>query len=228
MSLEGEMKRLLACLVACLPLLVLPACQHDSVVAPALSAACEARPTSGAAPLAVSFLLTVAGAEGQVTVAITYGDGQSGTNPDAPHTYTTAGSYTASFSVTTPTQSARCSAAVAVSGSTSPLSGNQPPIPAFKTTPAAVDSVITGKAPLTVTFNMCASSDPEGDQLYFLMDFDGDETFDFGGVTGAHCRTDHVYGLGTWEPVLCLYDRGPDGQALHDDICHTFTVEVTP
>ncbi len=223
------MIRRLACLIACLPALLLPACQRDTVVAPALSAACEARPAAGAAPLTVSFLLTVAGAEGPVTVAISYGDGQSGANPDATHTYTAAGSYTASMTVTTPTQSARCSAAVAVgaSPSTGP-GGNQPPNAVFKTTPAAVGSTITAKAPLNVTFNMCASSDPEGDELYFLMDFDGDDKFDFGGITGAHCRADRVYAVGTWEAVNCLYDRGPDRQPLHDDVCRTFTVVATP
>lgn len=218
------MQARLTCLVACLLALPLPGCQEDTVVAPLLSATCEARPASGLAPLTVSFLLSVAGAEGPVTVAISYGDGQSGTNPDATHTYAAAGSYTASFAVSTATQSARCSAAVAVSGSAAPPSGNQPPTGVFKTTPAAVGSTITGPAPLTVSFNMCASSDPEGDELYFLMDFDGDERYDFGGITGFHCRADRVYAAGTWKPELCLYDRDANRRALHDDICKGYTV----
>jgi len=49
----------LACLVACLSALVFPACQEDTPSAPELTATCEARPSSGAAPLTVSFLLTV-------------------------------------------------------------------------------------------------------------------------------------------------------------------------
>ena len=72
------MKARQACLFTCLQALLFSACQEDSVVAPALSATCEARPSSGAAPLTVAFLLSVAGAEGPVTVAISYGDGQSG------------------------------------------------------------------------------------------------------------------------------------------------------
>ena len=223
------MKARQACLFACLQALLFSACQEDSVVAPALSATCEARPSSGAAPLTVAFLLSVAGAEGPVTVAISYGDGQSGTNPDATHTYAGAGSYTASMTVTTSTQSARCSAAVAVSASPTTFpGGNQPPNAVFKTTPTAVGSTITGQAPLTVAFNMCASSDPEGDELYFLMDFDGDEKYDFGGITGFHCRADRVYALGTWKPVICLYDRGPNRQALHEDVCQGYTVVATP
>ncbi len=215
--------------VACLPALLLPGCQEDSVLAPALSATCEARPASGAAPLTVSFLLTVSGAEGPITVAINYGDGQTGSNPDGTHTYTAAGSYTVSMNVTTSTQSARCSAPVAVSASPLPFpGGNQPPKADFKTTPVAVNREIVGKAPLTVSFNMCASSDPEGDELYFLMDFDGDEKYDFGGITGYHCRADRAYAVGTWKPVVCLYDRDASRKALHDDICQGYTVVATP
>jgi PKD repeat protein len=221
------MQARLTCLVVVLAALLLPGCQEDTVLAPALSATCEARPSSGAAPLTVVFLLSVAGAEGPVTVAISYGDGQSGTNPDATHIYAAAGSYTASMTVTTVTQNARCSAAVAVSGSPQ-AGGNKEPNGVFKTAPTAVRATITGQAPLTVTFNMCASSDPEGDELYFLMDFDGDGRFEFGGITGFHCRADRVYALGTWRPVMCLYDRDANRKALHDDLCQKFTVVATP
>ena len=48
---------------------------------------CSANPTSGAAPLTVAFGLDVAGALGAVSVAIQYGDGTQGTNPDARHVY---------------------------------------------------------------------------------------------------------------------------------------------
>jgi hypothetical protein len=218
------MKARQACLVACLEALLFPACQEDTPLAPALSATCEARPSSGAAPLTVAFLLTMAGAAGPVTVAISYGDGQSGANPDATHTYAAAGSYTVSMNVTTPSQSARCSAAVTVSASPT----NQPPVAVFKTTPRAVRSTITGQAPLTVNFNMCPSSDPEGDDLYFLMDFDGDEKFDFGGLTGFHCRAERVYALGTRTAVLCLHDNDANRVPLHDDQCQKYTVVATP
>ena len=223
------MNRSKGILLACLPVLLLPACQDEkNVVAPTLASTCEARPASGPAPLAVTFLLNVSGAEGPVTVAISYGDGQSGTNPDTPHSYVAAGSYTASFNISTQTQSARCSASVTVTGgSGGPTGGNQAPNAVFKTTPAVSGGKITGPAsPLTVSFNMCASSDPEGDELYFLFDFDGDERFDFGGVTGGHCRVDHVYTTGTYEAVNCLYDRDKSKNALHDDICKTYTVVV--
>jgi hypothetical protein len=216
--------RLLSSSLVCAGLLALAACEDDTVTSPELTATCEARPASGAAPLTVSFVVNVSGAEGTPRYTIAYGDGQSGTNPDTPHTYGAAGSYTAAFDVATSTQSARCSTVVNVSGSAPPAGGNQPPNAVFRTTPAAVGSKITGTAPLTVSFNMCATSDPENDEIYFLMDFDGDERFDFGGITGFHCRADRVYAAGTWTAVLCLYDRKPDKTALHDDICAEYEI----
>jgi len=213
--------------LVCLAALLLPACDEEqNPTAPALSSTCEARPATGPAPLAVSFLLNISGAQGATTVAINYGDGQTGTNPDVPHSYAAAGSYTASFDVTTSTQSARCTAAVSVSGGTNPAGGNQSPTAVFKSTPAATGPTITGSSPLDVTFNMCASSDPEGDQLYFLADYDGDGKFDFGGVTGGNCRSNHVYTTGNYTAEMCLYDRDKNGKALHDDICKTYLIVV--
>ena len=210
------------------------ACQKEetTVTAPALAATCEARPASGAAPLAVSFLLTVSGAEGPFSVAVSYGDGQSGTNPDAAHTYAAAGSYTASFTVTTATQSARCATTVSVlppnTGPTPPPSGNLPPVAVFKSTPDAVGGAITGAAPLAVRFNMCATTDPEKDALFFWMDFEGDGKWEVRGPTGASCRRDTVYAAGTWKPLLCVTDVDPDGNELHPRQCQGFTVVVAP
>jgi PKD repeat protein len=206
---------------------------RDSTVAPTLVATCEARPATGDAPLPVSFLLGISGAEGAFSVSIAYGDGSTGTNPDASHTYTAPGSYLASFTVSTPTQSARCSTTVTVggmAGPTPPPSGqNQPPNPVFKTNPTAnASNRINGTAPFTVNFNMCQTSDPESDRLYFLMDFDGDRSFDSGGTTGAACRKEFTYAAGTWKPQICVHDRGPDGHPLHDDQCQGYTVNATP
>jgi hypothetical protein len=230
------MRRLASAVLAAAALLVVAGCDEDtSVTAPPLVAECEASPSAGAAPLRVTFLLTVSGAEGRFSVAISYGDGTTGTDPDAAHVYSAAGSYTASMVVTTATQSARCSAAVAVSGSVAPSpspspspGGNLPPVAVFKSTPDLVGGRVTGTAPFVVRWNMCATSDPERDTLYFLMDFDGDRRFDLGGTTGAHCRADHAYDAGTWLTTLCVHDIGEDRQPLHDDTCRTFTVVATP
>jgi PKD repeat protein len=204
-------------------------CKKETIVAPTLGVTCQAQPASGPAPLAVTFLLSVSGAEGTYRVSISYGDGQSGTSPDLPHTYVGAGAYTASFEVSSDTQSARCATAVTVTSAPTPSPVvNLPPSPVYKSTPDAVGGVISGPAPLSVRFNMCASTDPEGDLLYFLYDFEGDGHFDAGGTTGANCRKDHVYATaGSYKPRLCLHDMGPDGEALHPDQCRTFTVNAS-
>jgi hypothetical protein len=219
-----------ACVLAGILAVVGAGCQdEETVTAPALSATCEARPSSGPAPLAVSFLLGVSGAEGSYGVAVSYGDGTSGTNPDAPHTYATAGSFTAAFTVTTATQSARCSAAVTVQPGTSPSPGtNQPPEAVFKSVPNAAHGTISGTAPFSVRFNMCLSSDPDGDKIYFTMDFEGDGDIDQGGTTGGNCRRDYVYSAGTWTAHNCLRDIDANGKALHDDQCKAYTVVVAP
>ena len=223
------MRRPLAAL-ALAALAALPACQKDQVVAPSLGVTCEARPASGRAPLPVSFLLGVTGAEGSFGVSISYGDGVSGTNPDAPHTYVSAGAYVASFTVTTATQSARCSATVTIDAAPPPPA-NRAPDPVYKTTPDAGGSNqdrITGAAPLAVRFNLCASGDPDGDLLWFSFDFDGDRRFDAEGTTGAFCRRDWTYALGTWRPRVCVHDMTASYEALHDDQCKSYTVTVTP
>jgi PKD repeat protein len=228
---EAEMTRraIVTCLVALLAAAG-PACKKETVTGPSLSATCEARPSTGLVPLTVSFVLTVAGAEGSFNVAVSYGDGTSGTNPDVPHTYA-AGVFAAAFTVTTATQSARCSTTVTAMASTVPSpppSANLPPHAVFKSTPDAVGSTISGTAPLSVRFNMCASTDPDGDRLYFLMDFDGDGKIDWKGTTGAHCRRDHVYAAGTWKARMCLHDMDANNEPLHNDQCKSYSLVVAP
>ncbi|MBM0232432.1 ThuA domain-containing protein [Micromonospora sp. STR1_7] len=67
-------------------------------------AAASATPTSGAAPLTVTF--SSAGSRdpdgGTLTYAWTFGDGQTSTEANPTHTYATAGNYTAQLTVTNP------------------------------------------------------------------------------------------------------------------------------
>ena len=222
----------LASVLAFVVAVVGPACHKDTITAPTLSATCSAQPSTGSAPLPVSFALGVSGAEGTFRVDVSYGDGANGTDPDAPHTYSAAGVFTAAFTVATSTQTARCSTVVTVmppnNGPTPPPSGNQPPHPVFKSVPLANHGTITGTAPLSVRFNMCLSADPDGDKIYFTMDFNGDHDIDQGGTTGGNCRRDHVYTAGTWTAYNCVRDIDANGQALHDDQCATYTVVATP
>jgi PKD repeat protein len=205
----------------------------DTVVAPRLEATCAARPAAGSAPLLVSFTLAVAGAEGPFQVAVSYGDGATGTDPDRPHTFVGAGAYTTAFTVSTATQSARCAVAIVVAAPvivTVPVPiVNTPPVAFFQTTPAAgPGDQIAGRAPLSVRFNMCGSSDADRDPLRWTMDFQGDGTLEVDGTTGADCRRDTVYATGTYRPRICVTDLGEDRQPLHPFQCKVYTVTATP
>jgi hypothetical protein len=79
-----------------------------------------------------------------------------------------------------------------------------------------------------VRFNMCLSSDPEEDKIYFTMDFDGDGDVDQGGTTGGNCRRDHVYAAGSWTASNCLRDIDAKGKALHENQCVSYSVVVAP
>jgi len=209
------------------------ACGKDTVVAPSLSATCGASPSTGQAPLVVSFTLNVAGAEGAISVRIDYGDGASGADVGAPHTYSSAGSYTASFSVSTSTQSALCSAPVQVQAPapppTPPPGPNLAPSADFRTNPEPdASGRFTGPPTLTISFNMCRTSDPEGDPLFFRMDLDGDGRFEEEGTSGADCRHSRDYDVpGTYVPQVCVTDLSPKSLApAHPYQCREYVVEV--
>ncbi len=229
-------RRLGLVLVLLMPLAGGPACEHNTVTAPALTATCAASPGNGAAPLSVAFTLSVAGAQGSFTVAIDYGDGKQGSDPGQPHVYAGAGVYSPSFTVATATQSARCSTAVTVNASPSPSPlANQPPDAVFHTVPAASGETISGVAPLEVHFNMCQTADPEGDKLLFKMDLDGDGVFEVAGSTGGECRKSTTYAAGTHRARICVTDVDcatwptcREAPTLHDFQCRNYSVVVSP
>lgn len=220
----------------------------DTITSPTLAALCTATPASGPAPLVVSFALSISGAEGSPAVAIVYGDGTSATNPDATHTYGTAGVYTASFTVTTADQTARCATTVTVSEGTGgtpgpgpapsptpgpeptppPVDGNFAPLASFETNPDPNRGRITGRAPFSVRFNMCLTSDPEGDTLWFTMDKEQDGHLEVHGSTGASCREDFVYAAGTWSAEVCVTDLDAESRRIHEYQCQVYTVVAKP
>ena len=216
------------------------ACDKQSVVAPSLSTTCSATPASGVAPLTVSFSVNAAGAQGAISVRINYGDGASGTEVSAPHSYASAGSYTASFNVSTPTQSALCSATVQVtappapSPTPTPAAGNREPEIHFQTTPSPTAGLtfdIHGGS-LAIQFNMCTSSDPDGDPLNFRMDFDGDGRFEVDGPTGGDCRRSRTYSQSgpvsptVYQPQICATDLLPSRTPAHPYRCRSYTVKA--
>lgn len=214
---------------------------NDQSTSPSLTASCSASPVSGAAPLAVAFSLNVAGSS-SFDVNINYGDGTSSGSLNLAHVYQAPGGYTATFSVSAGGQAAACSTGVNVTGpapaptpgpgvpSPSPSPGaNQPPNPVFKTTPkAGPGDTISGTAPLTIEFSMCASQDVDIDVLLWTMDFEGDRHVDIRGSTGAYCRRSHTYSAGTYRPEICVTDVDASGNIRHDFQCQRYTVQVTP
>lgn len=211
--------------------LALGSCHGDTLVGPRLEATCSANPATGPAPLLVAFNLGVSGAEGSFTVAVAYGDGASGTEPDRTHTFVAPGVYTASFTVSTATQSARC--ASTVTATTPPIVpvplDDTPPKAVFETLPAAgPGDQIAGKAPLAVRFNMCGSSDVDREVLRWTMDFQGDGRNDVDGTTGAACRRTFTYAAGTYQPRICVTDLRADGSNAHAFQCKSYMVTATP
>ena len=218
----------------------LPSCQETtSEPTPALAIQCSAAPTTGPAPLDVGFGLSIQNAVGAVAVALSYGDGTQGTNPDARHVYSAAGDYMASITVTAGDQTARCSVPISVAPAPvpqpTPPGQNRPPVADFRTTPPTASSSLTGTAPFLVNFNMCRTVDPDGDELLFRMDLDGDGSLEYRGSSGADCRHEATYAVGTRTVMLCVTDVNcpswplcEDYAPLHPFQCRSYTVTTTP
>jgi PKD repeat protein len=131
-------------------------------------ATASATPTSGQAPLAVSF--SSAGSSDPEGATLTYswnfGDTMSSTSANPSHTYSTPGTYSASLTVSDGTNS---TTSTPLSITVNAAAANQPPVAVAAGTPT------TGAAPLNVTFSSAGSYDPEGAGLSYYWDF-GDGT----------------------------------------------------
>ena len=140
------------------------------------TAAFTATPTTGAAPLAVAFDgSTSSDPDGTIASwAWAFGDGATGTGKTASHTYTVAGTWTATLTVT---DNSGGTATKQATLTVNPA-GNQPPVAVLTATPQA------GKAPLAVTFDASGSTDPDGTVVAWHLDFGDGTSFD--GVTAAH------------------------------------------
>lgn len=86
---------------------------------------------------------------------------------------------------------------------------------------------------LTINFNMCQSSDPDGDDITFRMDLDGNGSYEVDGPTGADCRRSYTYrwtalpNPTSWNPKLCATDLLSSHSLAHPFQCKTFNVKVT-
>jgi formylglycine-generating enzyme required for sulfatase activity len=126
--------------------------------APAV-AAFTATPTSGSAPLTVSFANTSTYA---TSYAWTFGDGTSSTLPNPPPKVYLGGTYTVTLTATGPGGVSNAQQQIVVSG------GSAAPVASFTATPTS------GSAPLTVQFADTSTQSP----LWWLWDFDNDGVFD--------------------------------------------------
>ena len=159
-------------------------------------------PSSGTAPLAVSFDASAStDPDGDpLTYSWDFGDGNSGSGFVVSHTYTTAVTFTAVLTVDDGNDGTGTHSATVTVSSNPPT--NNPPTADFSLTPSS------GTAPLAVSFDASASTDPDGDPLTYSWDF-GD------GNSGSGVTVSHTYTTaGTFTAVLTV-DDGNGGTDTH-------------
>lgn len=166
---------------------------YDLVNSPLVPiASVTAAPTTGIAPLPVSF---DGGAstdpDGTLTsYAWDFGDGTTGSGSTCQHTYSQPGTYTARLTVTD-SQGLQ-------NASTITVTVNAPAVPPLAALSAAPTS---GTAPLPVSFDGGASTDPDGTLTAYTWDF-GD------GTTGSGAACQHTYSQsGTYTAKLTVTDN---------------------
>mgnify|MGYP000243992005 CR=1 FL=1 len=136
-----------------------------------------ASPTSGEAPLEVSFDASKSeDPDGTIaSYSWDFGDGDTGTGETITHTYADVGDYTAELTVTDDDGAAdKSTQSISVS------SGNNPPTASFTADPTS------GAAPLEVSFDASGSSDSDGSIDSYSWDF-GD------GNSGSGETVNHTY-----------------------------------
>jgi PKD repeat protein len=176
------------------------------------TAVLTANPTSGAAPLTVSFSGagssdpdTAPPADTIASYTFDFGDGSAPvTQPGATisHTYNANGDYAARLTVT----DSRGKVSSNVAQVEISVGGNTPPIADLRASPT------TGTAPLTVHFDGTHSSDPDFSDTIVNYNFSfGDGTPD---VSGGNPLVDHTYtGSGTFTARLVVTDsRGAESE----------------
>jgi PKD repeat protein len=201
---------------------VTPGCEDDddsdgpTGSSRALTLSCSAEPTSGRVPLAVAFKAMPSGGSGNYVVSWSFGDGSGASVLEQTRTYLAPGVYTATAEVVSGSQRASCSLTITAQAVPAPPPApNASPVGVFKTSP----SPPTGSKPLTVTFNACQSSDPDGDRIFFLFDVGEGRGLEPGGT----CRRTHVYRVaGSFSARVCITDNAP-GRA---DVCQGYTVRA--
>jgi len=157
------------------------------------TAAFSATPTTGQAPLTVTFNAS-ASADPDGTIASyawQFGDGGSATGVTALHTFTSQGAYVVQLAVED--DGGETDSATAAILVTTP--GNQVPVASFTADPTS------GFYPFDVEFDASTSYDPDGSIVAYQWDF-GD------GNSGSGETTTHTYeSYGTFTVVLTVIDN---------------------
>jgi PKD repeat protein len=158
-----------------------PSTGGDTVTPP--TAVITSSTAAGAAPLQVSFNgsdSTPASGTTIVSYAWSFGDGASGSGAMVAHSFTAAGTYTATLTVTD-SQGRTGTASTPVVVTAPVATTNKAPTAAATATPTA------GTAPLTVQFDASASTDSDGSIASYLWKFGDGSTAT--GKTASHTYT---------------------------------------
>jgi len=193
--------------------LALASCGDDN--SSSLSVTCSASPGSGRAPLPVEFTGQASGGNGSYVYSWSFGDGAGASTATASRLFGVPGVYTATLEARSGSQTAVCNTSVNAQAAPVPApAANAAPVPRFKISP----NPATGKAPFTVDFNACQTSDANGDPIVFTFDV-GDGPYE-----SQHCRREHTYRTkGTYDTKICVND----GFAGHADQCQSYVVSVS-
>jgi PKD repeat protein len=171
------------------------------------------KPTSGQAPVLISFVPSGSSdPDGEIIqYSWDFGDGKSAIGRIANHTYSAPGNYVAKLTVTDNRGAAdEATFEVIITGPPP----NQEPVASFTASPE------TGEAPLQITFNGSASSDPDGSIASYNWNFgDGD--------TGVGAIKNHSYSeAGTYLAKLTVTDDKDSTASTTREIIVIETVDV--
>ena len=166
--------------------------QPGTVVRVPPTASAKATPSSGVAPLVTQFDSSLsADSDGSIVSWYwNFGDGTTSTLANPSHTYATAGTYSASLTVTDNSGlTATANVSIAVTAA------NSSPTASISASP------LSGVAPVTTTFSATGSSDRDGSIVAYAWDF-GD------GTQGTGISTSHAYTTaGTFTARLTVTDN---------------------